>query len=377
MDTLRDSVVGVVGAGTMGAGIAQVAAFAGHQALLYDAAPGAAQRVASLLGGRMPVGPQPTAVGALADLARADIVVEAVVEDLDVKRRLFAELEQVVTADCVLATNTSSLSPAAIAATATHPRRILGLHFFNPAPAMPLVEILPSPATSDEVVDLVTDLVTTWRKTPVRSTATPGFIVNRIARPFYGEAWRLYEERAADPAAIDRVITGAGGFRMGPFALMDLIGHDVNEAVTRAVWTGFGHDPRFRPSPAQRQLVEAGFLGRKTGRGVYEYTRSLATVAADARKPPIEVVAHGASELRRLLDRSGVAVLGGDGDNGAIPSPRQVDLRAAIGSPAGVRARAPMPSSPGSSGVWPRAVSRQTGRFSAGRRARSRRPGRR
>jgi len=321
VNTLRDTVVGVVGAGTMGTGIAQVAAAAGHPVLLYDAVPGAAERAVSLVDSRVPDPLRLTATGSLADLAPARIVVEAVVEDLAVKRRLFADLEQVLAADCVLATNTSSLSPAALAAGMAYPERIVGLHFFNPVPLMRLVEIVAGPATSAAVVDVVADLAAAWGKTAVRSTPTPGFIVNRVARPFYAEAWRLYEERTADPATIDRVLTGAGGFRMGPFALMDLIGHDVNEAVTRSVWTAFGHDSRFAPSLAQRQLVEAGWLGRKTGRGVYEHPGNHAPVAADARKAQLEVVAHGTGELRSLLDRSGVAVLDGDGDGGNVELP--------------------------------------------------------
>jgi 3-hydroxybutyryl-CoA dehydrogenase len=326
MTTLRDTVVGVVGAGTMGTGIAQVAAAAGHPVLLYDAVPGAAAHAVSTVDSRVPDQLRLTATGSLADLAPARVIVEAVVEDLGVKRRLFADLEHVVARDCVLATNTSSLSPAALAAGAAHPERIVGLHFFNPVPLMRLVEIVAGPATSAEVVDVVADLATAWGKTTVRSTPTPGFIVNRIARPFYGEAWRLYEERVADPATIDRVLTGAGGFRMGPFALMDLIGHDVNEAVTRSVWTAFGHDPRFAPSLAQRQLVEAGWLGRKSGRGVYEHPGNHAAVAARARKAPLEVVANGTGELRGLLDRSGVAVLEGDGDRGSVELPSGAQL---------------------------------------------------
>src|SRR6266545_1301748 len=305
----------------MGTGIAQVAAAAGHPVLLYDAVPGAAERAVSLVDSRVPDPLRLTATGSLADLAPARIVVEAVVEDLAVKRRLVADLEQVLAADCVLATNTSSLSPAVLAAGMAYPERIVGLHFFNPVPLMRLVEIVAGPATSAAVVDVVADLAAAWGKTAVRSTPTPGFIVNRVARPFYAEAWRLYEERTADPATIDRVLTGAGGFRMGPFALMDLIGHDVNEAVTRSVWTAFGHDSRFAPSLAQRQLVEAGWLGRKTGRGVYEHPGNHAPVAADARKAPLEVVAHGTGELRSLLDRSGVAVLDGDGDGGNVELP--------------------------------------------------------
>jgi 3-hydroxybutyryl-CoA dehydrogenase len=326
-------IVAVVGAGTMGAGIAQVAALAGHQVLLFDAAPGAAERAVSGVGeqvkslvarGKLDVDSDTlslTAVDDLGALAPARVVVEAIVEDLAVKRRLFADLERVVAGECVLATNTSSLSPTAIAAGAARPERVIGVHFFNPAPRMRLVEVVPGTDTSAEVADQVTALMTSWGKTVVRSTPTPGFIVNRIARPYYAEAWRLYEERAAAPETIDAVLTGAGGFPMGPFALMDLIGHDVNEAVTRSVWTAFGHDPRFAPSLAQRALVEAGRLGRKSGRGVYSYGPDRRPPAAEPAPPhpaPLQVIDHGADDLRTLQARARIPTLGGEHGSGAL-----------------------------------------------------------
>jgi 3-hydroxybutyryl-CoA dehydrogenase len=275
--------IGVVGAGTMGAGIAQVAAVAGRRVLIADMVPGAAERAvtgirdrvkAQVAKGRLSVDPGAldlTAVDSADGLAESGVVIEAIIEDLAVKRALFAELETVVASDAILASNTSSLSPTALASGLAHPERLVGLHFFNPVPAMKLVEVISGLATAPHVADAAADLATAWGKTVVRSTATPGFIVNRIARPFYAEAWRLYEEHASVPENIDAVLTGAGGFRMGPFTLMDLIGHDVNEAVTRSVWGAFGHDPRFAPSLAQRALVEAGWLGRKAGRGFYDY----------------------------------------------------------------------------------------------------------
>ena len=275
----RSAPVAVVGAGTMGAGIAQVAAVAGHPVIVYDAAEGAAgravtavrDRVARLVAkGRLdldPSGLQLTVAGDLGELAPARCVIEAVAEDLAVKQALFADLEKVVTPDCVLATNTSSLSPTAIAAGLSYPGRLVGLHFFNPAPVMRLVEVVSGLATDPAVAAAVTTLAEDWGKQVVQASATPGFIVNRVARPFYAEALRLAEERAASPATIDAVLTQAGGFRMGPFALMDLVGQDVNEAVTRSVWTAFGYDPRFAPSLLQRAMVDAGWLGRKTGRG--------------------------------------------------------------------------------------------------------------
>jgi 3-hydroxybutyryl-CoA dehydrogenase len=327
--------IGVVGAGTMGAGIAQVAAVAGHQVVLFDAVPGAAARAIAQIRarvtrlvakGKLDVEPEEQALRAateLGALALARVVVEAVVEDLGVKQRLFADLETVVAADCVLASNTSSLSPTALAAGLEHPERMVGLHFFNPVPLMRLVEVVPGLATSAEVADAIADLAASWGKTVVRSAPTPGFIVNRVARPFYAEAWRLYEERAADAATIDAVLVG-GGFRMGPFALMDLIGHDVNEAVTCSVWTAFGHDPRFAPSLAQRVLVEGGQLGRKTGHGVYDHTDGTGSpvrAPAARRTAPAQVVEHGASELGPLLERAGVPVLRGEGDRHLVELP--------------------------------------------------------
>ena len=268
----RSAPVAVIGAGTMGAGIAQVAAVAGHPVMVYDAVEGAAgravaavrDRVARLVAkGRLDRDPtlRLTVATELGELARARCVIEAVAEDLAVKQALFADLEKVVAPDCVLATNTSSLSPTAIAAGLSHPERLVGLHFFNPAPVMRLVEVVSGLATDPAVAAAVTRLAEDWGKQVVQAAATPGFIVNRVARPFYAEALRLAEEQAASPATIDAVLTQAGGFRMGPFALMDLVGQDVNEAVTRSVWTAFGYDPRFAPSLLQRAMVEARLAG--------------------------------------------------------------------------------------------------------------------
>ena len=296
----RAAPVAVVGAGTMGAGIAQVAAVAGHPVIVYDAAEGAAARAVAAVRDRVarlvekgrlegPVDLRLEVAGELGDLARARCVIEAVAEDLGVKQALFGDLEKIVAPDCVLATNTSSLSPTAIAAGLSHPGRLVGLHFFNPAPVMRLVEVVSGLATDPAVAAAVTRLAQDWGKQVVQASATPGFIVNRVARPFYAEALRLAEERAASPATIDAVLTQAGGFRMGPFALMDLVGQDVNEAVTRSVWTAFGYDPRFAPSQLQRAMVEAGWLGRKTGRGWYQYGEDAPPVvpeAAAARSAP-------------------------------------------------------------------------------------------
>lgn len=282
----RSSTVAVVGTGTMGQGIAQVALLAGHRVLLYDAVPGLTAKAAAGVGarlarlaekGRLDAAEHRAALDRLvpadgiADLAPAALVVEAVVEDLAVKRRLFAELEDTVGDGCLLATNTSSLSVTAVAGALRLPGRLVGLHFFNPAPLLPLVEVVAGAASDRAAVDTAYDTAAAWGKTPVRCADTPGFIVNRIARPFYAEALRVYEERAADPATIDAVLRECGGFAMGPFALTDLIGQDVNEAVTRSVWESFFHDPKFTPSLAQRRLVESGRLGRKTGRGWFTY----------------------------------------------------------------------------------------------------------
>jgi 3-hydroxybutyryl-CoA dehydrogenase len=282
--------VGVVGAGAMGRGIAQVVAAAGHRVLLSDAITavvdrardtiraGLARDVAkgrldqtradALLARIENVGAMPESAGAFAECG---IVIEAVAEDLGVKRALFTALEQVVTRDTILATNTSSLSIAAIGAATTHADRVVGMHFFNPAPLMALVEIVPAITTSPDVAERTRQLAASWGKTTVVATDTPGFIVNRVARPFYGEALRVLEEGIADVATIDWSLREIGGFRMGPFELMDLIGNDVNFAVTTSVFEGFFYDPRYRPSLVQRRLVDAGLLGRKRERGYYDY----------------------------------------------------------------------------------------------------------
>lgn len=276
----------VVGAGTMGAGIAQVAAQAGHRVHLHDARPGAAaQARAALVAGwerRVAAGKLDAAtaqacagrlqaVAAVAEAADARLAIEAVVERLEVKRALLRELEALLPADAVLASNTSSLSVTALAAELARPGRVVGMHFFNPVPAMKLVEIVSGLRSDPAVADAVYALAQAWGKQPVHASSTPGFIVNRIARPFYGEAWALLLERVAPPAVLDACLRGAG-FRMGPCELMDLVGHDVNYAVTQSVYQAFHGDKRYQPSVLQQERVEAGLLGRKSGRGFYDVT---------------------------------------------------------------------------------------------------------
>jgi 3-hydroxybutyryl-CoA dehydrogenase len=289
--------VGVVGAGAMGAGIAQVAAQAGHSVVLCDARAealpkaraGMEKSVARLVEkGRLSADAAhamlarvrfagPNALGGpdLSAMSGAGLVVEAIVEDIAAKRDLFARLEQVVSPDTWLATNTSSLSVAAIGAALTRPERVVGLHFFNPAPLMALVEVVPSVRTRKGLAAEATALMRAWGKVPVTASDTPGFIVNRVARPFYGEALRLLEEGVATPATIDHAMRTVGGFRMGPCELMDFIGHDINFAVTKSVWEQTFHEPRYRPSLVQQRLVEAGWLGKKAGRGFYDHTQPM------------------------------------------------------------------------------------------------------
>jgi len=278
--------VGIVGAGTMGSGIAQLAARAGHRVVLFDVGEGASvsakKRIEKEQEGlvargkftREEAGALVALVAAgdtIGDLAGCGLVIEAIVEDLDVKRRLFAALEDIVSPEALLATNTSSISVTAIARDLKIPQRLAGMHFFNPATIMKLVEVVSGLSTATETAERIFATAEAWGKTAVHAKSTPGFIVNRVARPFYGEALRLCEEQVADPATIDALMKEAAGFRMGPFELMDLIDHDVNHAVNMSVFGAYYQDPRFRPSNLQLELINAGRLGRKSGRGFYEY----------------------------------------------------------------------------------------------------------
>ncbi len=329
--------VAVLGAGTMGAGIAEVAARAGHAVRIFDVRPDAggdaveavrrrldrdvhrgrlSAAEAAAVGARLHAVPEPS------DLAGCGLVVEAVAEDLSVKRELLRAVEAVagqgVGREVLLATNTSSLSVTAIATALHRPGLLVGLHFFNPAPRMALVEVVRGDATEAKVVEAAVELVRDWGKTPVLCASTPGFVVNRIARPFYGEAQRLVELGAADPPTIDAVLREAGGFPMGPFQLTDLVGQDVNLAVSRSVWEQTFHDPRYAPTVWQQRLVDAGRLGRKTRRGVYAYTPDGEALDAEPstagpRPAParVELRDHDLGVMEPFLERieaGGVAV---------------------------------------------------------------------
>jgi 3-hydroxybutyryl-CoA dehydrogenase len=296
----KDSVVAVIGSGAMGSGIAQVAAASGYTVKLFDTRAEAVEKAIADIGkvygklvekGKMSGADADAArgrlhgVAGLAGVADAKLVVEAIVENLDVKRSLFADLEGIVGDDAILATNTSSISVTAIAAKLRKPQRLVGMHFFNPVPLMALVEVISGLATDASVAETVYDTSVAWGKNPVHAKSTPGFIVNRVARPYYAESWRLLNEQVADAATIDAVMREGGGFRMGPFELMDLIGHDVNYSVTESVFRAYYNDPRFTPSVLQQEMVNAGFLGRKSGRGFYDYSDGAAAPLPRSEAP--------------------------------------------------------------------------------------------
>ena len=333
-----DKSVVVIGAGTMGSGIAEVAAAAGHTVYLRDANDASVERGIGMIRASLDkrvakgkLGPaERDAVlarvraaapnGAMGDVG---LVIEVIYEDLEAKVAALAAIEPLLPPDAIIATNTSSLSVTALAGRLKRPERVVGMHFFNPATVLPLVEVVSGHATAPEVAKTITATALAWGKVPVNCRSTPGFIVNRVARPFYGEALRLLQEQAASPATLDAVMREAGGFRMGPCELMDLIGHDVNFAVTRSVYQAFFDDPRYKPSLVQKDLVDAGWLGRKSGRGFFDYREGAAPVKpaeAEAGRAPATVLVEGdLGPAQALVDmlakQGGIAIqrVAGDG----------------------------------------------------------------
>lgn len=300
--------IAIIGSGTMGSGIAQVAATAGCAVKLFDLNQDALAKSKSALevtlsklvekqkidaNEKIRIQNNISYVNALKDLSDSDLVIEAIVENLDVKQKLFSELESLVSEKTILASNTSSLSITSIAASCQKPERVIGIHFFNPAPLMQLVEVIPAIQTSEDVLQKSVQIISDWKKVVAVAKDTPGFIVNRVARPFYSESLRIYDEGVADFATIDWALKTIGNFKMGPFELMDMIGHDVNYVVTETVFTAFYFDPKFKPSFTQKRLVEGGFLGRKTGRGFYNYNQEL--------PKPIEDLALAKSIFERVI----------------------------------------------------------------------------
>lgn len=281
--------VGIIGGGAMGSGIAQIAATAGCKVILFDTKPEALELSKEKLTKIMvrlvekeklnlteanAIKSNITYTDNLKAIAKSDLIIEAIVENLDIKKTVFSAIEKIVSRECIIASNTSSLSITSIAAACKNPERVIGIHFFNPAPLMPLVEIIPALQTTEQVAKDARLLIDSWGKITVLAKDTPGFIVNRVARPFYGEAIRIFEEGIADVATVDWAMKELGEFRMGPFELTDYIGHDVNFVVTETVFKAFYYDPRFKPSFSQKRLVEAGRLGRKSGHGFYDYSEN-------------------------------------------------------------------------------------------------------
>ena len=335
-----ETVVAVIGAGTMGAGIAHVAAVGGHEVLLFDADPDAPHRALHAIGGhldraidkgRMEEGEADAVleriapVKTLEELAPAGLVIEAVVENAEIKVGLFRKLEAILGADAILASNTSSLSITELAAPLARPARLVGMHFFNPAPVMALVEVIQGLETDPESARTLVDTAAAWGKSPVLCKSSPGFIVNRIARPFNNEAIRLLDEGATDVFTLDAVMREAGGFRMGPGQLMDLVGLDMNWDVAHAMHDSFFKDPRFRPSRIQAEMVAAGRHGRKTKRGWYDYAEGAENPEPQTAAPaaaPAKVALCGdlgpAQALVARLEESGVAVVRENGPGGHI-----------------------------------------------------------
>ena len=331
--TVSSTPICVIGAGTMGRGIAQVALAAGHSVSLVDPQNEpllmAVRDIESRLLRRHPTiaAELSTRLGTFTSITETPqhpdtVVIEAVLENLDAKIAVFRDAAVHFGSRCVLATNTSSLSVTAIAAGSPLPERVVGMHFFNPVPAMKLVEVVTGLQTDPAIAEQIALLAVEWGKEVAHVRSAPGFIVNRVARGFYGEALRLVEEQVASPATIDEIIRAAGGFRMGPFELMDLIGNDVNAAVTRSVWTAFNFDPRFEPSRIQDELVAAGRYGRKTGQGFYSYVNEATSevqppaVVTPGELPDTVELVGACAQLETILDRCGVSLKRADGDDG-------------------------------------------------------------
>ncbi|MFT5217469.1 MAG: 3-hydroxybutyryl-CoA dehydrogenase [Glaciecola sp.] len=305
--------VGIIGSGTMGSGIAQVAATAGCLVNLYDTNQMALDKAKASLDkilnrliekGRIDnnekirIQNNINYVDSLKKLSDSNLTIEAIIENLDIKKKVFSELESYVSTECIIASNTSSLSIASIAASLKKPERCVGIHFFNPAPLMHLVEVIPAIQTSYEVLEKSIDIISSWKKTVALAKDTPGFIVNRVARPFYGEALRIYEEGIADFSTIDHSLKTLGGFRMGPFELMDFIGNDINYTVTETVFNAFYFDSRYKPSFTQKRFLEAGYLGRKSGVGYYEYNENgRSVISNDSEK------SHNSKLSQQIFER--------------------------------------------------------------------------
>ncbi|MBK8450899.1 MAG: 3-hydroxybutyryl-CoA dehydrogenase [Saprospiraceae bacterium] len=291
------AIIGIVGSGSMGIGIAQVAAMSGHSVVVYDVLESAVQKAQVQLQlqvnklaekAKISVTESIAIMGriyfsnSLSACSDCNLIIEAIVEDLSTKKQLFGELQKIVSEDCILASNTSSLSISNLASSINKPDRFIGIHFFNPATVMPLVEVIPALQTNPKYTQEVIELMESWLKIPVQVKDSPGFIVNRIARPYYSEALRIYEEGLADFITIDYAMTSIYNFKMGPFALMDFIGNDVNFAVTKSVWESCFYEARYKPSITQRNLVSAGWYGRKSGKGFYDYSNSTQVVNSES-----------------------------------------------------------------------------------------------
>lgn len=283
--------IGIIGSGTMGIGIAQVAASSGCKVYLFDAniaqiekSLGALRSTLAKLVNKQKITQEESdgIIGrivscvSLSEFKNCDLVIEAIIENAEIKKKVFAEVEATVSENCIISSNTSSISITSLSADLQHPERFIGIHFFNPAPLMPLVEIIPGLLTKKNLDFEISELMKSWKKIPVIAKDIPGFIVNRIARPFYGEALRIVEENIATPEQVDDAMRTLGNFRMGPFELMDLIGIDVNFAVTTTVYKDYFHDPKYKPSLLQQRMSEARLLGKKTGKGFYDYAESAA-----------------------------------------------------------------------------------------------------